>query len=213
MNGAALRQRDKDHVALGAAVLSAVAAVLIWTLWVLPIARSVGDAEPAVVGETLAVDLDAGAVGIWGSGRTAAFGTLDCIVTAPDGARVPLSGPPSLTWEDVLWWTSPRPGFSQLSRFTAPSAGRYDVACVDSLDTYDGEVLVAGDTFGSFAVGLGRSGTSGFPVGSVLAFCAVVLPLFAVLLPIVIGLRRRRDGRRADAVSRSRREAARDPRR
>lgn len=213
MSDAARRQRDKDHVALAAAAVSAVAAVLIWVLWVLPIARSVGDAVPAPIGETITVDLGAGPAGVWGSGHSSAFGTIDCAVTGPDGRAVALSGPPSLTWDDVLWWTNPRPGFEQLSRFTAPSAGSYEIACTDSLDTYGGEFLVAGDTFGGFSVGLGRTGASDFPVGSILAFCAAVLPLFAVLLPIVIALRRVRDRRRDDPVSRWRRAGRRDLRR
>ncbi len=213
MSDAARRQRDKDHVALAAAAVSAVAAVLIWVLWVLPIARSVGDAAPASIGETITVDLDAGPAGVWGSGASSAFGTVDCSVTSPDGDSLRMSGPPSFTWDDVLWWTAPRAGFAQLSRFTAPSAGTYEIACTDSLDTYGGEFLVAGDTFGGFSVGLGRTGASDFPVGSVLAFCAAVLPLFAVLLPIVIGLRRVRDRRRDDLVSRWRRAGERDLRR
>ncbi|WP_217183435.1 hypothetical protein [Streptomyces sp. AC495_CC817] len=190
MSDAATRQRHKDQVALGAAAVCAVAAVLIWVLWALPVARSVGEAEPAAIGDTITVELAEGPAGIWGSGRSPLLGTMECTVTGPSGERLAQSGPPSLTWDDTLWWLTPRPGFEQVTRFTAPAAGVYDVACTDALDTYDGSFLVAGDTFGTGTIGLGRTGSSDFAVGTVLAFSAVVLPLFAALVPLIILVRR-----------------------
>lgn len=182
------RLSAKDQVALGAALLAAVAGALIWMLWVVPIVSSVERAHPAPLGQTLSVDLDAGeSSGVWASGISAALGTMRCRVTGPDGAEPRLLGAPSLNWDDTLWWMTPRAGFEQVLRFAASGSGVHRVSCTDSLDTYDGEFLLAGDTFGGSAIGLGRG--TGFAVGTVLAFCAVVLPLFAVLLPIVIGLR------------------------
>lgn len=175
-------------MALGAALLAAVAGVLIWMLWVLPVASSVERAHPVPLGRTLSVDLDAGeGAGVWASGISAALGTMRCGVAGPDDTRVQLVSAPSLNWDDTLWWMTPRTGFEQVLRFTASESGAHRVHCEDSLETYDGAFLLADDSFGEGAVGLGRG--SGFAPGTVLAFCAVVLPLFAVLLPIVIGLR------------------------
>lgn len=192
---------DRDHVALGAAVVALLAGILIWTLWVLPIVSSVEEAPSSPLGRTVLVDLEEGArSGVWASGISPALGSTRCTVIAPDGVELPLRGAPSLTWDDTLWWMTPRRGFEQVVQFTASVSGVHDVTCVDSLGTYDGEFLVAGDTFGGGELGLGRTGSNGFAIGTVLAFCAVVLPLFSVLLPLVIGLRvaftRRASGRR-----------------
>ena len=192
---------DRDHVALGAALVALLAGVLIWTLWVIPIASSVDEAEPSGLGSSVRVDLDEGErFGVWASGISAALGSTSCTVIAPDGAELPWRGAPSLTWDDTLWWMTPRHGFEQIVQFTASASGVHTVTCVDSLGTYDGDFLVAGDSFGGGEVGLGRTGSNGFALGTVLAFCAVVLPLFSVLLPVVIGLRivftRRRSARR-----------------
>lgn len=202
MTRGASAQRHKDQVAIGAAVVSAIAAALIWMLWVVPIATSVEHAEPQPIGTSRTVELDHGqAAGIWATGRAAWLGTAECMVLGPDGSEQPLTAGPSLNWEDTLWWMTPRAGFEQILRFASTSSGAYEVRCADRLDTYDGEFLVAGDSFGAGAIGLGRGGSSDFPVGSILAFCAVVLPLFSVLIVPVIALRRLRDRRRSGRVS------------
>lgn len=194
MTGDPVRQKHKDQLALGAAAVGLVAACLIWLLWVLPVARSVGEAEPESIGSTITVDVNAGAVGIWGSGIAPTLGTAECRVRDPDGRAVDVRDGPLLAWDDTLWWMTPKTGFEQFAQFIAPDDGVYEIACADTLETYDGEFLVAGDTFGTAAIGLGRS--SVFAVGTLLAVGAVVCPLFAVLLAVIIPVRRWRDRRR-----------------
>ena len=185
------RLKAKDHAAFLAAAVCAVVSILIWMLWVLPVAGSIDDARPVPIGRTIAVDLSEGqTVGIWASGRSAALGSMDCTVTDVHGSEVPQSGGSSLRWDDVLWWMTPRRGFEQHSQITASEAGEYVVRCEDSLDTYDGEFLVAGDSFGTGDVGLGRTGGSDYSIGAILVFCAVLCPPVAVLIPAVILLRR-----------------------
>ncbi|MCK2036271.1 hypothetical protein KZC51_08985 [Microbacterium sp. SSW1-49] len=197
------RLNDRDRLALGAALTSVVAGALIWLLWVLPVATSVDRAAAHPLGEPAIVELDAGQrVGIWGSGISANLGTMACTVNTAEGEDVATRGGPALVWSDTLWWMTPKWGFEQSVQFTALEAGMYRVSCADSLDTYDGEFLVAGDSFGGGSVGLGRHGGSDFAVGSVLAFGAVFCPLFAVLLPIVIGIRLAISRRRASSGSR-----------
>jgi hypothetical protein len=180
-----------------------VGAVLIWVLWVFPVAASVEAADPHPIGESAVAELAAGErVGIWGRGISANLGTMACTVAAPDGEGVATRGGPSLGWSDTLWWMTPRWGFEQSAQFIAPDAGAYRVSCVDSLDTYDGDFLIAGDTFGSGSIGLGRNGGSDFAVGSLLAFGAVFCPLLAVLLPAVIGIRLAVTRRRSSRVPR-----------
>ncbi|KJL28461.1 hypothetical protein [Microbacterium oxydans] len=200
------RFTDRDRIAVAGAVCCAVIGALIWILWVLPITASVDAASAQPIGSSpAAVQLDAGArVGIWGRGISPTLGTMSCAVTAPSGDAVGQHGGPSLTWSDTLWWMTPKWGFEQVSRFTAPTAGEYLVVCTDSLQTYDGEFLVAGDAFGAGDIGLGRTGGADFAIGSVLAFGAIVCPLVAVLLGIILGIRalrlvaaRRRASRRA----------------
>lgn len=196
------RLADRDAVAFWLAALCACVSVLIWTLWVLPVAASVDDAAPSPLGRSAEVGLDSGERGgICGNGISAALGTMECAVVGPDGVGLPLSGAPSLTWDDTLWWMTPRLGLAQSAQFTSLEAGIHTVTCVDALDTYDGEFLVAGDTFGRGSVGLGRNGGSDFAVGSLLAFGAVACPLIVVLVPGVILIRRlvarRRRRRRA----------------
>lgn len=195
------RLAHRDAVAFGFSALCAVAAVLIWTLWVLPIAASVRESDATPLDRSVAIELGAGErVGVWGAGISAMLGTMECAVIAPDGAELPQRGAPSLTWDDTLWWMTPQRGFEQRTQFTSVDAGTHTVTCRDSLDTYDGEFLVAGDTFGSGSIGLGRNGGSDFAVGTILAFGAVFCPLFVVLLPGVILVRR--------LVTRSRRRRA-----
>lgn len=185
------RLADRDAVAFWFSALCGCVGVLIWILWVLPVVASVEDAVPSPLGRTAEVELDSGERGgVWGSGISAALGTMECVVVGPGGGELPLRGAPSLTWDDTLWWMTPKPGFEQSAQFTSDRAGTHTVTCVDTLDTYDGEFLVAGDVFGSGSVGLGRNGGSDFAVGTLLAFGAVFCPLIAVLLPGVILMRR-----------------------
>lgn len=198
----AARLRHTDGVALAAALIGAIAGALIWVLWVLPISRSVADAEPAPIGSVVEVDLDSGQrIGIWGTGRAIWLGSVECDVRAPDGSEVPTHGGPSLRWDDTLWWMTPRDGFEQFAVVTAVDSGVHTVRCRDSVETYDGEFLTAGDTFGGGDIGLGRTGSNDVAIGTIFAFSAVVLPLFCVLLVIVIAVRRLRDRRRAARLS------------
>ena len=181
---------DRDRLALVAALTCAIGGVLIWLLWVFPVAGSVEAATAHPLGESAVVELDAGQrVGIWGRGIAANLGTMACTVETAEGEEVATRGGPSLVWSDTLWWMTPKWGFEQRAQFTAVETGIHRVSCADSLDTYDGEFLVAGDSFGSGSIGLGRNGGSDFAVGSLLAFGAVFCPLLAVLLPLVIGIR------------------------
>lgn len=182
---------DRDAVAFAFSGLCAVAAVLIWTLWVLPVAASVDRADPSPLGRDVEVELEEGARGgVWSSGISAMLGTIECTVAGPDGVELALRAAPSLNWDDTLWWMTPKRGFAQSAQFTTTTAGVHTVTCSDGLDTYDGEFLVAGDTFGSGSIGLGRNGGSDFAIGTLLAFGAVFCPPLAVLLPVVIVIRR-----------------------
>lgn len=173
------------------AAICALTGILVWTLWVMPIVRSIEAAEDAPIGTTMTVDLDAGSrVGIWTSGISATLGTMDCTVIGPDGGERPQRGASAVSWDDVLWWMTPRPGFVQSAQFTAVEAGAHLVDCRDSLDTYDGLFLVAGDSIGEGSIGLGRTGGNDFAVGTLLALGAVMSPPLAVALPLVILLRR-----------------------
>nr|WP_201469317.1 hypothetical protein [Microbacterium hydrocarbonoxydans] len=185
------RVKGKDRAALAVAAACAVISVLIWSLWVLPIVRSIDEARSTPTGRTVAVELAEGeTVGIWASGTSAALGTMTCSVVDSGGSELPQWGGPTLGWEDVLWWMSPRHGFAQQSQITSRAAGEHLVRCEDALGTYEGEFLVAADSFGSGAIGLGRNGGSEYPIGSILVYCAVICPLLAVLIPVVILLRR-----------------------
>ena len=175
---------------MGALVLCAVGGVLIWLLWVLPIVASVDRADPHPLSDTVAVELAASErAGVWAQGISANLGTVECSVTAPDGTRVAQHGAPALDWDDTLWWITPEPGFAQVSQFTSTEAGEYRVQCIDSLDTYEGAFLIAGDSFGGGSVGLGRGGGADYAVGTMLSFGAVFLPLFTVGLAIIVVIR------------------------
>lgn len=191
------RLADRDAVAFGFSALCACIGVLIWTLWVLPVAASVREADPVPLGRGETVELQRGErVGIWGSGVSAMLGTLECSVSDPDGSDLAQRKGPSLSWDDTLWWMTPKRGFEQHAQFTAAHEGAHSVTCTDSLDTYDGEFLVAGDAFGSGSIGLGRTGGNDFATGTMLAFGAVFCLPVAVLLPVVILVRRWTTGRR-----------------
>lgn len=196
----------RTQFALAIAILCALASVLIWTLWVLPIAASVGSADARPIGRAATVELAAGeSIGIWGRGVSANLGTMACVVTAPNGEEVRQGSGPSLDWSDTLWWMTPQWGFEQFSQVTASAAGDHQVRCRDSLDTYDGEFLVAGDSFGNGSVGLGRTGGSDFAVGSLLSFGAVFFPPVAVMLAIIVairGIRLRRVRRNSERAAR-----------
>lgn len=195
--------KDRDRAALVAALICAVGGVLIWFLWVFPVAASVDVADAHPMGEPAVVQLDAGQrAGIWGRGIAANLGTMACTVTAPDGEGVATRSGPSLDWSDTLWWMTPKWGFEQSAQFTAADAGAYRVSCVDSLDTYDGEFLIAGDSFGGGSIGLGRNGGSDYAIGSLLAFGAVFCPPVAIMLPIIIGIRLALAKSRSSRVSR-----------
>ncbi|WP_435743718.1 hypothetical protein [Microbacterium sp. PMB16] len=175
--------------------------MLIWTLWVLPIAASVDAADSRPLGATFTVELEAGErVGVWSQGISASLGTTECTVTAPDDSRVAQRGAPALDWDDTLWWMTPKRGFAQMSQVTAATTGDHRIRCEDSLDTYDGAFLVAGDSFGGGSIGLGRGGGADYAVGTMLAFGAVFLPPFAVGVTIIVLVRTasaRRSARRS----------------
>ncbi|MDQ1128556.1 hypothetical protein [Microbacterium sp. SORGH_AS_0888] len=180
-----------------------IATVLIWLLWVLPVAASIQRSTPQSLGSTSQVTASAGErVGVWASGAAASFGLLRCEATDADGAVLDVRRGRSLGWDDTLWWMTPRPGFEQVFQVESSRAGVIAVTCVSAIDTYDAEFLVAGDTFMNGSIGLGRTGSVGFDIGSVLAITAVGFPLFAiVLIPVLVfgplGLRshrRRRAG-------------------
>lgn len=194
---------DRDRFALATALICAVGGVLIWVLWVFPVVASVDAADTHPMGERALVELDAGErVGVWGRGISANLGTMACTVTAPEGDGVATSSGPSLDWSDTLWWMTPKWGFEQSAQFTAADTGAYRVSCADSLDTYDGEFLIAGDSFGGGSIGLGRNGGSDYAIGSLLAFGAVFCPLVAVMLLVIVGVRLAVTRRRSSRVYR-----------
>ncbi len=183
---------------LPVAAVSAIIGALVWLLWALPISGSVRDAHPRALGESISVMLEPEErAGIWTDSAAAALETLECAATDERGRVLDLRRAPALSWDDVLWWATPRAGFEQVRAFTAQTAGAVEVRCVDLMGVYDGGFLIAGDGFGSGAIGLGRSGGNDFAVGTILVFCAVVCPLLAVLLLVLsaIGAVRRRAGR------------------
>lgn len=164
-----------------------IGTALIWILWVVPVARSVDEAEPVPLGRTIAVS--DGAHGVWVSGRAGMLGLVQC---TSDGE---VTSGPSLDWEDTLWWMTPREGFEQTRRVS----GATSITCESTLESYEGEYLVARDVFGSRKVWIGRMGE---PSGTVLALGAVGLPLFAVFLtPVLVvrELRRVRSRRESSA--------------
>ncbi|WP_143469787.1 MULTISPECIES: hypothetical protein [unclassified Leucobacter] len=180
------------------AAISAIIGTLVWLLWALPISGSVRDAHPQVLGEPIAVTLESGErAGIWTDSAAAALETLECTAIDERGGEIGLRRAPALSWDDALWWATPRSGFEQVRAFTAPSAGAVEVRCVDRMGVYGGGFLIAGDSFGSGSIGLGRTGGNDFAVGTILVFCAVVCPLLAAFLLVlsVIGAVTRRAGR------------------
>lgn len=204
--GSGTHPATRLRVAVAAAVLGGVGGALIWVLWVLPIVASVDRAEPRPLGDAIVVELGADQrAGVWAQGVSASLGTLDCVVTAPDGGAVAQRGAPALDWSSTLWWMTPKAGFEQITQFTASTAGAHEVRCTDSLDIYDGAFLIAGDSFGGGSIGLGRGGNADYPVGTMLSFGAVFLPPFAVGVTIIVlirlGVSRRTARRTGDPVA------------
>lgn len=160
---------------------------LIWMLWVLPVASSVAAAAPVPLGETAAVEAAAGeSVGVWASGPAALLGLTECAGTDAAGQDVPLRAGATPDWDDVLWWMTPRDGFRQVLRAVPAATGEVTIACASAMDAYDGDFLLAGDSFGAGSVGLGRGGNVDYPVGTLLALGAVTLPMFSVMLFVVL---------------------------
>lgn len=173
---------------LPVAVVSGIGAVLVWVLWALPVADSLGEATPVPLGTPVSVVLSEGErAGLWMNSPAEALGTYRCDVQGPRGRAVPTAQPPALEWSDVLWWASDRPMFAQVLGFAAASPGEYTVTCVERTGSYGGDVLLARNSFGAGTIGLGRTGGADFAVGSLLAFCAVVLPLLSGLLFVMSG--------------------------
>ena len=174
---------------LGFASLFVIIGALVWALWVVPINASVRDAQPQPVGTSSEVVLDTEAsLGIWTDSVAADLGMLTCTMTDDGGNEVGARRPPALNWDDVLWWATARPRFAQIVAFVAPHEGSYTVSCSERISNYDGQFLVAGNSFGEDSIGLGRSGSNDFATGTILAYCAVVCPLLAVLLLIMAGI-------------------------
>ena len=170
------------------ALISALAGAGVWGLWVLPTNASVRDARPHPIESHIEATLAAGErVGIWSNSVAADLEVLECEVIGPDGAEVATRRAPALNWDDTLWWFSARPGFTQLRAFEAAHDGRYSVQCQDETGWYEGEFLLASDSFGGGSIGLGRFGSNDFATGTILAFCAVVCPLLAGLLVVMAG--------------------------
>lgn len=167
-------------------LVCALGSALVWLLWAHPIADSLNRAETHPLHTPLEVDLSAGdRIGIWTNSVAADLGTLECSVTGPGNRTQKLTGPPALEWSVVLWWASARPGFSQVAGFSAQDSAVYTVHCTERTGWYDGELLLASDSFGEGSIGLGRMGSADFAQGTILAYCAVVLPLLTVALGIM----------------------------
>lgn len=170
---------------LWAAVIAALVSSVLWWVWAQPITVSVRDATVLSTGtdESIVVEAGTDVVGVWASGRAAAFGTLACFVDDEPAAGWP---GPSLSWDDTLWWASGRHGFEQDQQLTLDPTASHEVRCEDGFDgTYEAEYVVARDSFGSGMLGLGRTGAADFPVGSIMAVLTVAGPLLAIMFPFV----------------------------
>lgn len=183
-----------------ACVLSAALGLGLWLFWVLPVHASVAQAEPGPSGASVSVRLEEGQwVGIWASGPAATLGTLECAVRLAGGGEVAVERVRDLSWNDTLWWVTPRAGFESYAGFSAGAAGDYSVSCSDSIGSYEATYLLAKDPQAPGWIGLGRGGSADYRSSSVLAYGAVVAPLLAVLLLPIMGvqsLRARRQRRR-----------------
>ena len=167
-------------------MVCALGSLLIWLLWAHPVADALNRAETHPLDVPLHVDLEQNErVGIWANSVASDLGTLECAVTTPAGESVPTVAPPALEWSDVLWWASSRPGFTQIAGFSARESAEYTVQCTESTGWYDGEMLLASDSFGEGSIGLGRTGAADFAQGTILAYAAVVLPLLTLALGVM----------------------------
>lgn len=178
---APMPNRQRLKFGWAAAVASALTTVLIWALWVLPISRSIES-----IGSSVVYDVEKGKkVGIWTSGHSSRLGTVSCTVEGPDGGNPSVLNVRSLSWEDTLWWKAPRQGFEQTRWFTATSSVSHSVMCRDSLDTYDGEYLLAKSATVGGQLGVKRIGVT-FAKSEILAMSAVFAPqLLILLIPIM----------------------------
>lgn len=167
-------------------IVCALGSALVWLLWVQPVANSLDSADTSPVSIPVQITLEHNErVGIWSDSVAADLETLECTVTDATGASVPLITPPALEWSDVLWWASSRPGFSQIAGFSADAPGEHTVHCMERTGWYDGDVLLAADSFGDRAIGLGRMGSVDFAQGTILAYLAAVLPLLTIALAVM----------------------------
>lgn len=183
MRRAPMPTRQRLEFGWAIAGASVLAAVLIWALWVLPISRSIESATPAAIGSSVVYEVEKGkTAGIWTSGRSSWLGTVSCTVEGPDGGSPGVLNVRGLSWEDTLWWMTRRSGFEQTRWFTATSSGNHTITCRDSLDTYEGEYLLAKSAAGSGDLGLGRSGGVRYAKSEILAMSAVFTPLLAIML-------------------------------
>lgn len=171
------------------ALISAIVGAGIWWLWVLPVNASVRDATPQPIGSSVEVTLVAGdRVGIWANSVAADLEVLACEVSGPAGAEAAMLRAPSLSWDDAPWWVTARSGFAQIRAFEAGGDGEYSVHCRDETGWYEGEFLLASDSFGGGSVGLGRFGSNDFATGTILVFCAAVCPLLAGMLAVMAAI-------------------------
>lgn len=198
---APLPTRERIQFGWFTLLAAAIAGILVWLFWVLPVTRSVESAIPAELGTVLVQELSAQqTVGIWSTRQAATFGTARCTVAGPHGAAIALRASHDIGWDDTLWWMTAQPGFRPTHSFRAQDAGTYTVTCSDVLATYGGEYLLAQSTQGGRLLGVGRGGGASYPFGSVLAITAVGAPLLVIMLtPIMIvqtiRTRRRQDTR------------------
>ncbi len=189
-----------------ACALSAALGLGLWVFWVLPVRASVADATPGPSGTSVSVRLEEGQrVGIWASGRAAMLGTLECTVRSAGGEEPAVQRVRDLSWNDTLWWVTPRAGFESYAGFGAGATGEYAVSCDDSIGGYEASYLLAKDPQAPGWIGLGRGGSADFRSSSVLAYGAVVAPLLAVLLLPIMGVQslRARHRRRQNSASSS----------
>lgn len=195
---ARIRVKHKTQLLWALVALCAGASLLIWLLWVVPVARSVAEAERVPLGQTVELPAE-GVAGVWASGAAALLGLVECRAETADGARLAVWTVPSPGWDDTLWWMTSGEGVAPVKSVADAGGAAASVTCSSRIDTYDGEFLVAGDvTAGGGGVGLGRMGNVDYPTGTVLALAAVSLPLFVVAMTIVLlvqGLRVRRRAR------------------
>lgn len=192
-----MRVRHKAQLLWVLVALCVGASLLIWLLWVVPVSRSVAEAEPVPLGDTLELPAE-GVTGVWASGTAALLGLVECRAETADGGALAVWSVPSPGWDDTLWWMTSGEGVSPVKSVADAGGAVASVRCSSRIDTYDGEFLVAGDvSAGGGGIGLGRMGNVDYPTGTVLALAAVSLPLFAVAMTIVLLVQGLRNHRRA----------------